>query len=532
MKIKFQALSGYAYGAVQPSALFRFIDLAEAPAIYTRSLGNLLRFLPTQDEDLHFDADNFVVNSETIPSLLLRVIDILNRYCGDQRFTGITVFEEDKAIVYVIPTLAPLIAQSTLVAVLEFIKKTKGTFSQDDAIKFAEKLKAHCRRFLPNGTNAGNFIAAAAECKIPFNIFSTQYLVFGYGSGSSILNSSITDRESAIGVKLTKSKVDTNRLLKLSGIPVADQARVRSIDDAVRYANEFGYPVVLKPENEDQSRGVYANIIDEPELRECFKTCHSNYKSLILEKHIEGGIYRVNMFFNKAVRMVERIPPTLIGDGKNSVEYLIHQRNLEPIRSDINTTDKKTKIDDNLHRMLRNQKLTLKSILTLDQQILLSASLEGGGEPRECLDEIHTENLTLIINAVKTLRISIAGVDFISTDITKPWHTNGAVICEVNAQPQLGRTQKAVYSQLLNECDLQNPTIKIQIYGSQKSTVLNIFDKSKDQVYVRISPEEIFRNGCPTQYFNTLEIADDVSDFDRNKLKRMLISVMPELIEI
>lgn len=46
------------------------------------------------------------------------------------------------------------------------------------------------------------------------------------------------------------------------------------------------------------------------------------------------------------------------------------------------------------------------------------------------------------------------------------------------------------------------------------------------------SPETFLRHGCPVQYFDELEISDDVSDEERQKIERMLASVKPELDEI
>jgi cyanophycin synthetase len=170
------------------------------------------------------------------------------------------------------------------------------------------------RSLLPAGTNAGNFIAAAAERKIPFKIFNRKHIIFGYGSGSRIFNSSLTDEESVIGVQLAKSKVDTNRLLKMSGIPVAEQARVRNIDDAIRFAEKFGYPVVLKPEAEEQGRGVFPNIVHKAELKDCWRLLsNSSYKSVLIEKHVPGDVYRINTVDGEVVRVVKRDAPVVVG---------------------------------------------------------------------------------------------------------------------------------------------------------------------------------------------------------------------------
>jgi cyanophycin synthetase len=42
------------------------------------------------------------------------------------------------------------------------------------------------------------------------------------------------------------------------------------------------------------------------------------------------------------------------------------------------------------------------------------------------------------LRAARLLGLDIAGVDFITTDITRSWLETGALICEVNAIPQIG----------------------------------------------------------------------------------------------
>lgn len=51
---------------------------------------------------------------------------------------------------------------------------------------------------------------------------------------------------------------------------------------------------------------------------------------------------------------------------------------------------------------------------------------------------VHPDNVSAAIRAVQLLGLEVAGVDLISTDITQAWHSNGAVINEVNYAPLLG----------------------------------------------------------------------------------------------
>jgi cyanophycin synthetase len=61
-----------------------------------------------------------------------------------------------------------------------------------------------------------------------------------------------------------------------------------------------------------------------------------------------------------------------------------------------------------------------------------------GGVDEDFSSRIHPDNTSIALQAVSLLGLHIAGVDLITTDITRPWHENGAIINEVNFSPLLG----------------------------------------------------------------------------------------------
>ncbi len=83
---------------------------------------------------------------------------------------------------------------------------------------------------------------------------------------------------------------------------------------------------------------------------------------------------------------------------------------------------------------------TLDSIVDARELIPLREieSTQWGGVDENLSQDIHPENLDIAIRAAELFNIEVAGVDIISTDITKPWYENGAIINEVNTSPLLG----------------------------------------------------------------------------------------------
>jgi len=533
MEIKVQAIEGYAYGAIQPSVLFYFKDIGNIQALLSHALENFLSGLPASEDVSLFEGNNFVEDSETAPSRFLRAVEALNKYCDDQRFTGIKVFEQDKMLVYALPTLSTSMTRHNVSALNQFIHETNGVFSSNDVIKLVEKLKTHCRRYLPSGTNAGNFIAAAAEHKIPFKIFSNRYLIFGYASGSTIFNSSITDQESAIGVSLAKSKYVTNKFLRLSGFPVAGQARIASAKDAIKFARENGYPLVLKPENEEQGRGIFANITNKQDLLDCYSKVLKDFDKILIETHIAGYHYRIDFMEEKLIKAVRRQAPMIVGDGYKSVQLLIDALNKDPERLDPASSKKMVVLDDDLYRCLAIQNIMIDDVLPKGRTIFLKSisNLSRGGEQVHVESEVHPENLALCKSVARAMRLQIAGIDILSKDISKPWYTNGAAICEVNAQPQLGKGRTEIYWSVLREFLRPPAEVTLNVSSKQSFGRSALYDTDLSQVNISLSVADVLSKGAPTQYINKLEIADDVSEADRRTLKQMLVSVMPEQIQ-
>jgi D-alanine-D-alanine ligase-like ATP-grasp enzyme len=126
------------------------------------------------------------------------------------------------------------------------------------------------------------------------------------------------------------------------------------------------------------------------------------------------------------------------------------------------------------------------------------------------------------------MRLNVTGIDVIAVDASQSWRDGNFVICEVNSQPQLGVSHMHIYDDFITQKIKVKPFIKLLVSSASPSEI-SLFDPIYDNMEVKTSPEIALRQGCPVQYFNELEISDDVPDEERKKIKRMFVSVQPEL---
>lgn len=271
-------------------------------------------------------------------------------------------------------------------------------------------------------------------------------LCLGTGERSRVVNSTLTDRTPFIGIQFARNKFHTASLLRMSGLPGAVNKVVSNAAEAIQGAAEFGYPVVIKPVDLDRGNGVAAHLSTEAAIRAAFDTARELSPYVMIEKHIPGFTHRLTVADGEVVSVRQRVPGGVTGDGKSTVKELIAEsqattwsrrwkrtRGRAPVELDIEALE-----------LLKEQGFDVNTVLPSGtfQRLRRRDNINAGGQNLDIpLDSIHQDNLDLAISAARILRLDIAGVDLISTDITKSWRETEAGICEINGRPQLAARQ-------------------------------------------------------------------------------------------
>ena len=288
------------------------------------------------------------------------------------------------------------------------------------------------------GVSTLNICNEAKKRGIPvLKIGENSMFQLGYGKYSKLIQATLGNNTSAIAVDIAQDKLLTKEILKLNCVPVASGMKVESKTDATSFAEDIGYPVVLKPRFGNQGRGVIANIVDESELSKAYEILTKDYKDIIIEKYIGGRDYRVCSVYGDIIAVSERIPPYVSGDGESSIEMLIQDINEDSRRGEGHEKElTKIKIDDTLIEYLKQKGYSLNSILSKKEKLNLkdNANLSTGGFAIDCTELISEENIEICKRAASAIGLDICGIDIRCEDISKPIN-EGGVIIEVNAAP-------------------------------------------------------------------------------------------------
>lgn len=314
-----------------------------------------------------------------------------------------------------------------------------------------EGLIARLSVYAPKGSNTLRFLQAAHSSDIPWMHVEQNVFQLGYGVKSRWFDSSFTDQTPAISSVLARSKLSTAMLLRKAGLPVPEQHLAHNEAEAISFAQKIGYPVVIKPLSADGGDGVSAGLMSDEAVKNAWQ-CAQNYSNpVLLEKHVVGKDYRLQVLNGELIWAIERIPARITGDGIQTIRILIDDFNSQQGHQK-SLTLKAVAITEELVLFLADQGYTLDSIPKPGQFVLISriANVSAGGTPVGVFDKVHPDNKRLAETAANLLRLDIAGIDLILPDIQESYLETGGTIIEVNAQPHLGIiTAPHIYKDIL-----------------------------------------------------------------------------------
>ena len=300
------------------------------------------------------------------------------------------------------------------------------------------QLKAIGRKDLL-GPSTQSIVDACKQRNIPIVRLNDDNLVqLGYGSSQKRVEATTTCNTSSIAVSLASDKNITKEVLARAGVPVPVGTIVTDESELDEAFALLGYPLVIKPLDANQGKGVTTGISDMQMARNAYLLASSFSDKVIVEQFVAGNDYRLLVIGNKFSAAAKRTAAMVYGDGISTIRELINQTNLDPRRGD-GHENKLTRvvIDKNLTEYLRAQDLSLDSVLTSDRGIKLSdaANLSKGGTSEDVTEHLHPEIVMMAERVAKLIGLDICGIDIIAQDITRPLAESGTAVIEVNASP-------------------------------------------------------------------------------------------------
>ncbi|MEO5808680.1 MAG: hypothetical protein ABIR51_01135, partial [Sphingomicrobium sp.] len=284
-------------------------------------------------------------------------------------------------------------------------------------------------------------ISAARNAGVPVqNIAGTNVgWQFGWGSRSDLFFMTASLGDSVPGHQLTWRKPLTKQMIRELGLPTPDWRTLGPDDDAVRAAYAIGWPCVVKPIDQAFGLGVTANLQTPGEVNAAALIARQCSHDIMIEAQEAGADYRLMVVDGRLIAAVRREPPVVAGDGQRDIAALLAELNggrdgtrargyLLPIEADAA-----------LASTLARQGLSMTSVPPKDATVPLRsiANFSTGGSAADVTDTVHPQVKGMAELLATAVGLRTAGIDYITSDISRCHADAGGGFIEVNAMPRL-----------------------------------------------------------------------------------------------
>ncbi|NYT22361.1 cyanophycin synthetase [Alcaligenaceae bacterium] len=291
------------------------------------------------------------------------------------------------------------------------------------------------------GPSTSAIVQAAVRRGIPYHRLTSGSLVqFGWGHRQRRIQAAETDRGSAIGEAIAQDKVLTKTLLAAVGMPVPEGRSVASEKEAWEAARAIGGPVVLKPRDGSQGRGVTVNVQGREQVVAAYNGAREHGPEVIVERYFPGHDFRLLVVGDKLVAAARRDPPQVVGDGLRTIRQLVAAVNADPLRGDGHGTFlTRISLDDIALATLAGQGYEPDSIPQNGACVILrnNANLSTGGTATDVTDEVHPDLAAGAVAAARMVGLDVCGLDMVGDNVYEPLDRQAGCILEVNAAPGL-----------------------------------------------------------------------------------------------
>ena len=289
------------------------------------------------------------------------------------------------------------------------------------------------------GPSTQAIVRAALQRNIPVRRINEGSLIqLGYGINRKLAEATITERTSAVAVDLASDKSLTKRVLSDAGIPVPEGGLATTVEEAIRIFEQLDGPVVVKPFNGNQGKGVSLDLRTAEEVKRAYDIAAQYAAKVLVERHIAGKNLRLLVVDGHLVAASERLPAHVVGDGVRSIQELIEAENENPLRGRGHEKPlTRIAVDAVVEQTLSRQGTRFGDVPDLGVQVILreSANLSTGGVAVDATDVLHSSYRRLAERTARVIGLDVCGIDMIVPCIEEPCQPGECAVIEVNAAP-------------------------------------------------------------------------------------------------
>jgi cyanophycin synthetase len=247
--------------------------------------------------------------------------------------------------------------------------------------------------------------------------------------------------DSKLMLNMVGNKPLMQKILQDNKFPVPRflEYQLKDLSSAVGFLKMASCSMVVKPAGGSGGHGITTNVKNEKQLVKASYLASVFDEKLIIEEQIDGSSYRLLYLNNKFIDAVRREPPSVIGNGCESIKTLICNENHRRLNHEKITALSPLTYDLECKLILQKQGLNIRTVLKENEKIYIK-SVVNQNSSRDNItvrDDVHSSIITMGEKLSKLLGIELSGVDLITNDISIPLEESNGVINEINTTPGL-----------------------------------------------------------------------------------------------
>lgn len=228
--------------------------------------------------------------------------------------------------------------------------------------------------------------------------------------------------------------------LDQAGFPIPQGRKFTRLRFGMRYGRELGFPLVVKPVTGSLSKHTTTNVGSEEDLRAAIVRAQQLSRTYLIEEHIPGHVYRATLVRGRLIACCRREAPSVTGDGRQTIRELIRAKNQDPRRGLANAkhvTLHQIPLTQGIIDELARQNFSVASVLAEEETIFVHPKviLASGADIHDVTDDIHPDNLTLLVGVAELCELPLVGLDLICPDISVSYRLQPFAIIEANSLP-------------------------------------------------------------------------------------------------
>ena len=280
----------------------------------------------------------------------------------------------------------------------------------------------------------------AAEVGAELDELGDGFLELSAGGRRTRVREELVALDDPVAIELSFDKSLVHRLLGREGLPVPEHVEIdaTSPDGASAFVGR-GRCVVKPASGTGVGAGVTACVERPDELRRAIAAASLYGDRVLLERHVEGDVYRLLVLDGELLDTIRKRPPHLVGDGRSTVLELIETENRRRLDARGEAGLWLLRIDPDALLTLRRAGLDPRSVVPEGATIQIkSVTNQNRLEDNTTVREPPAPELVAeAAAAAAAVGLRLAGVDLVTRSLERSLAETGGVVLEVNCTPGL-----------------------------------------------------------------------------------------------